>query len=74
MSDDPKNSGNFFCGQMRPHFSLFWGKTDVEDFVSKMKKTIQTGINESCTREGSVLAIICEGIGDFFKCGGTMDT
>ena len=49
--DGPKDSGNVFSGQKSPHFSLFWGKTDVGFYMPNMKKTIQTDTNEKCKNQ-----------------------
>ena len=45
--DGPKDSGNKFSGQTSPHFSLFFGKTDIGFYVPKMKKTTQIATNEN---------------------------
>ncbi len=51
ISDCPKDSENVCCGQMSPHYSLFWGKTDNRLSVPKMKETIQTLVSDRCERE-----------------------
>ena len=46
ISDEQKDSGHVFCGQMCPCFSLLLGKMDNRFHLSKMRQTIQAIISK----------------------------
>jgi len=48
ISDGLEDSGKVCSGQMRPCFSLFWGKIDIGLSVPKKKGTNQTFISDRC--------------------------
>ena len=69
-----KDSGNVFSGQMSPHFSLFFGKTDVGFYVPKMKRP--DCYQRKVQKPASVMVWGCisaHGMGDLHICEGTID-
>ena len=63
-----------FSGQTSPHFSLFLGKIDIGFYLPKLKKTIQTVINEKCKNQPLMVwrCISARNMGDLHICEGTL--